>query len=99
MCNEATIQDAALQFISLLKDEDKEYVAAGHNDFDMVNQDIRHELKLWHTHPLTRRWREDEASRDIREEIDYSIDHPDNISEEIRKAVVLILNTKEEDER
>ena len=92
MCNEATIQDAALAFINILSDEDKAYVAEGGDDLNMVGRAIRNELKLWHTHPLTRRWRTDEASRDIRDGVDYSIDHPDNISEEIRKAAVAILN-------
>lgn len=40
---------------------------------------IRNHYKLWHTHPLTKRWRES-GPNDVREGVDYSADHPDNVS-------------------
>jgi hypothetical protein len=40
---------------------------------------IRNRYGLWHTHPLTKRWRED-GPNDLRDGVDYSSDHPDNIS-------------------
>lgn len=43
---------------------------------------IRNEYSLWHTHPLTKRWRE-EGPNDLRDGVDYSSDHPDNVSGQI----------------
>jgi len=43
---------------------------------------IRNNYGLWHTHPLTERWRK-EGANDLRDGVDYSIDHPDNVSGQI----------------
>jgi hypothetical protein len=43
---------------------------------------IRNQYGLWHTHPLTQRWR-DEGPNDLRDGVDYSSDHPDNLSGQI----------------
>lgn len=43
---------------------------------------IRNEYGLWHTHPLTQRWRTD-GPNDLRDGVDYSSDHPDNVSAQV----------------
>ena len=40
---------------------------------------IRNFYGLWHTSPLTLRWRNSGPS-DMRHDVDYSYDHPDNIT-------------------
>lgn len=55
--------------------------------------DIRNEYNLWWDHPLTEKWRTDESSRDIRDGVDFSEDHPDNISSVIYKRIEEILRT------
>lgn len=50
-------------------------------------QALRNEYQLWHTSPLTKRWREDPSSRDIRQGIDYSDDHPDSVSMKLIEAI------------
>lgn len=49
--------------------------------------DIRNEYNLWRDHPLTEKWRTDEAGRDVRDGVDYSEDHPDNVSSVIYNRV------------
>lgn len=51
-----------------------------HRDLGMF---IRNHYGLWVDSPLTKSWRENESTRDIREGIDYSSDHPDAVSEQI----------------
>lgn len=52
---------------------------------------IRNTYGLWIDSPLTKNWRENEDGRDIRGEVDYSVDHPDAVSmhiiEELWKRV------------
>jgi hypothetical protein len=50
---------------------------------------IRNMYGLWSISPLTKKWRTKEDSREIVNGIDYSKDHPDNISE------VIFLRVKE----
>lgn len=44
-----------------------------------ITRRIRNYYGLWHNHPLTKRWH-DEGSNDMRNGVDYSTDHPDNLS-------------------
>lgn len=44
---------------------------------------IRNTYDLWHTSPLTEKWRTDPSSHDIRDGVDYSEDHPDQVSSNI----------------
>lgn len=46
-------------------------------------REIRNRYSLWYESPLTKNWRENESSRVIIDGIDYSEDHPDNISGKI----------------
>lgn len=48
---------------------------------------IRNHYHLWHTHPLTERWRT-EGPNDMRDGVDYSTDHPDNMSSQIVDVLV-----------
>lgn len=43
---------------------------------------IRNHYGLWHTHPLTQRWRT-EGANNLRQGVDYSSDHPDNVSAQV----------------
>lgn len=43
---------------------------------------IRNHYNLWKSHPLTNRWLT-HGGNDIREGVDYSADHPDNVSGQI----------------
>lgn len=52
---------------------------------------IRNQYGLWYDNPLTRNWRENESGRDMRDGVDYSVDHPDNISLTIFKKAVIIV--------
>ena len=88
-----TLEMVAQHFASTLVGEDRQYVASGKNDMDLVNRAIRNDYSLWYFHPLTKNWRDNESGRDIRDGVDYSADHPDNMSEQIRERVVLILNS------
>lgn len=55
-------------------------------------RDIRNRYNLWHTSPLTERWRTDESSRDIRGGVDYSEDRPDAVSTRLMTLVWKYLN-------
>ena len=46
-------------------------------------REIRNHYSLWHESPLTKNWRENEESRVIVDGVDFSEDHPDNISGKI----------------
>lgn len=41
---------------------------------------VRNKYDLWHSSPVTLSWREHPDQRNIVDEVDYSLDHPDNIS-------------------
>jgi hypothetical protein len=86
-----TIEQVARHMAGEISFSDRKYVKNGTNEFDFVGRHIRNEYGLWIDHPLTKRWREDETSRDIRNGVDYSVDHPDQMSETIRLKLVEIL--------
>lgn len=48
---------------------------------------IRNEYGLWHSHPLTKRWRDNPNDRDIRDGVDWSEDHPDAVSHRVYELV------------
>lgn len=49
---------------------------------------IRNDFGLWQPdHPLTKRWHEHPEEHDLRNGVDYSLDHPDSVSMEIMKVV------------
>lgn len=49
---------------------------------------IRNECGLWDPdHPLTTHWHKFPAERDLRDGVDYSMDHPDSVSMDIMKLV------------
>lgn len=52
-----------------------------------VGMSVRNHYGLWHDSILTERWRNDPATHDIRNGIDYSADHPDAISALILKEI------------
>jgi hypothetical protein len=57
-----------------------------------MGMDIRNHYLLYHTSPLTKRWRDNPYSHDIRFGIDFSPDHPDAISTLILKEVWIQLH-------
>lgn len=49
---------------------------------------IRNQFGLWEPdHPLTKHWHKNEAERNVRNDVDYSEDHPDAISMKIMTGV------------
>jgi hypothetical protein len=47
---------------------------------------VRNKYKLWNKeNPLTKNWFDNPETHDMREGIDYSLDHPDNLSGKIIK--------------
>jgi hypothetical protein len=83
-----TIEGIVDDILKNLPDEDRVYIATAklndirglHHTFGMW---IRNHYGLWSNNPLTERWRTDESSHDIRDGVDYSKDHPDNLSDKI----------------
>jgi hypothetical protein len=59
-----------------------------------MGMDIRNHYSLWHTSELTKRWRENPYSHDIRFGIDFSVDNPDAISTLILKEAWLQLKSQ-----
>jgi hypothetical protein len=89
-----TVEEIVDDLMFKVDDSDKKRIlnppktTKGKNDFSGLEQIwfetslmrwIRNHYGLWHTHPLTKRWRED-GPNDLRDNTDYSTDHPDNIS-------------------
>jgi hypothetical protein len=52
---------------------------------------IRNTFGFWHSHPLTKNWRENPVSRDG---VDHSLDHPDAVSMDIIRMLWKELNKK-----
>lgn len=55
---------------------------------------IRNDYNLWTDSILTRNWRDNPESRFIKDDIDYSEDHPDQVSDSIFKLIVQLLNER-----
>lgn len=98
-----TVESIAQEVIRLLSTEDRQAIANDFADFEpmprvwaksSVCRWIRNEFGLWYTNPLTEEWRSWPDNRDIRDGVDYSKDHPDNISDTIYNRVVEILNSQ-----
>lgn len=91
-----TVEDIAVDFVSQLHPEDLEAIATNFSSYEPmvriwsetgIMRAIRNEYGLWWDNPLTEKWRTDEAGRDIRDGVDFSEDHPDNVSSVIYKRV------------
>ena len=68
--------------------EDLEYVKSERDNFGLVARAIRNEFDLWNpSHPLTANWHSFPEDRDLRDGIDYSVDHPDQVSAIVLKMV------------
>lgn len=90
-----TVNAIVDQIIITWSQEDLDFVLAmPHDALGLIDRRIRNDFGLWDSHPLTEKWRTDESSRDIRNGIDYSPDHPDNLADEIRKVLVRRLGGK-----
>jgi Domain of unknown function (DUF6794) len=92
-----TIDGIVDDIITKLSPEDKAYIANGTlRDAQMMHHGfgtwIRNTYGLWHDNPLTERWRTDKSSHDIRDGVDYSEDHPDQMSGHIIEALWRRLN-------
>lgn len=92
-----TIEDIVTDIIeNRLCDEDKQAFKADNSRSTLeqiwMHQEfgrwIRNHYDLWFTNPLTQRWRTDPSSHDMRDGIDHSVDHPDNLSAEIIEEVI-----------
>lgn len=84
-----TVEEVADHIAQGLSGEDRKYIRDApmgelHHGFGTW---IRNTYRLWHDHPLTLKWRTDPTSHEIRNGVDYSPDHPDNICGKIIEAV------------
>lgn len=74
-----------------LDQEQKKWLIETIYPFDYMRF-LRNKYSLWHTSPTTKIWREFPQSHDIRNGIDYSERHPDEVSRQlymaIKKAIV-----------
>ena len=83
-----TIEDIARNAIGRFSREDREWFSTmllddmqhGHHH---LGRWIRNTYGLWYDNPLTEKWRTDKASHDMRDGVDFSADHPDNLSADI----------------
>jgi hypothetical protein len=67
---------------------DLAFVKSGRASLGAVGRRIRNEYELWNPQcSLTRRWHACPKERDIRDGIDFSIDHPDSVSERIENLL------------
>lgn len=83
-----SVQYYAEQLLISWPDEDLDFVKSGEPDFGMIGRAIRNELRLWQVdHPLTTNWHSNPKSRKIIDGVDHSLDHPDNVSNEILVAL------------
>lgn len=92
----STIEEIAQDLVSQLHQDDIEAIATEFSSYEPmvriwsetgIMRAIRNEYGLWWDNPLTEKWRTDEAGRDIRDGVDFSEDHPDNVSSIIYKRV------------
>lgn len=90
-----TIDAIAQDVYKRLSDADKRWFRFSTKD-DLylehhgLGREIRNAYGLWHDHPLTKRWRTDEKSRTIIDDVDESLDHPDATSMRVLVAIRLI---------
>lgn len=93
----STIEEIAQDMIKRLDPEEVKAIATNYPILEpltriwaktSIMRDIRNDYSLWWENPLTEGWRTDESTRDIREGVDYSEDHPDNVSSDIYKRIV-----------
>ena len=99
----STIEEIAQDVVSQLTPLDLKGIACDFRDRGQLEgmwlktsfqREIRNEYSLWYENPLTERWRTDESSHDIRDGVDYSEDHPDNISAVIYNRIVELAKEK-----
>lgn len=102
----STIDTIVSDIASKLSEADKVIIANGTlGDAKSLHHSlgtwIRNTYKLWIDNSLTEKWRTDESSHDIRDGVDYSDDHPDQISDYIIEVLwyklqnINILDNKE----
>lgn len=71
--------------VDTLKTTPKDRLGMYHMSWGMG---IRNHYGLWHEdHPITKNWHADESSRNIQNGVDYSEDHPDQVSMKIIEGV------------
>jgi hypothetical protein len=81
-----------------LPQEETDYLKAlPENDLPMLHvswgRGIRNGCGLWDPeHPLTTHWHKFPNERDLRDGVDYSVDHPDAVSMSIMKLVYAKVN-------
>lgn len=99
----STVEEIAQDLVSHLHPEDQEAIATEFSAYEAmvsvwaesgIMREIRNEYGLWHTNPLTEKWRHNVRDRDIRDGVDFSEDHPDNVSAVIYKRVKEIVKAR-----
>lgn len=83
-----TVERIVEHILSSWSKSDLKFIAERRDVLGMVGRAIRNEFGLWNpTHPLTARWHSFPDDRDVRDGVDYSLDHPDAVSERILNEV------------
>ena len=76
-----TFEGIVQTILDTWRKNDLEYLKEGSDPFGLVGRRIRNDFGLWDPkHPLTANWHSFPADRDLRDGIDYSVDHPDQVS-------------------
>lgn len=97
-----TVEDIVQDMQQHIDDDDKTFFATAVGLDQVLGEMslgrwVRNRYGLWNDHPLTRRWRRD-GPNDMRDGVDYSQDHPDNISRTIVQAFFATLPKSENQE-
>lgn len=84
----ASVEAIVSDILSRWSRDDLDFVREGILCYGAVGRRIRNEYGLWDPKcPLTAHWHEKPDERVIRDGIDFSIDHPDSVSERIESLL------------
>ena len=84
-----TVESIAALILREWSKEDLDFVKSGARDLGgMITRSIRNDYGLWEfDHPLTQHWHMNPECRNIVDGVDYSEDHPDQVSVAILEVV------------
>jgi hypothetical protein len=89
----STVKEIVEDLLEIMSEDDKDYLRTveGFEKSILISalgRMIRNNYSLWQNNPLTKRWRE-EGANDMRDGVDYSEDHPDNVSSLILDEILV----------
>jgi hypothetical protein len=84
-----TVNDIADDMINNMSEQDRLYFSKNHKYMEtrILARYIRNTYELWTTNPITHNWR-NHINRTVVNGIDFSYEHPDNISSYIVKLII-----------